>query len=554
VSLTSAGSTPVTAAMPASTVSQKPLTITGLTAASRPYDGTVAAALSGTAALFGVVGSDDVSLTGAGTGEFNSKNVNAANAVSVTGFSLLGAKAANYSLTQPTLSASILAKTLTVRADNQTRVVNTANPTLTATVMGFVNGETAATALTGAPALSTTAALGSPAGSYPITVSAGTLAATGGNYAFTTLVDGTLSVTSAAVKVTGVYVRGTSAGLVTGWDATYLTLSPFTTIGRDRLGWQLPDGSSQLSSGSSVSWTNVNTISVRFDQPISLPQAAALSITGKRLTGYTGSTPIQQDVTITPSSVSLLDSGRVAQFVLPEVLFTGKYVLSMASTSIVDASATTVLDGEWTAGSSTFAQGSGNGAAGGSFAFAFNVLVGDLDGNGTASLGDQTSLRNEIRSAVGSTTSSGTFRLDINGSNRLNLQDVTQWRSALIRSLGTSLASLTAATAPSPSPATIASPTVANVTATGGRLGATVTSTGSEPVLERGVVVLAGGSGTPAVTDPMAITLLSVGGAGVFTVDFVGLTPSTSYRFRGFVRTSLGIVYSDVGLFTTSGS
>jgi endonuclease/exonuclease/phosphatase family metal-dependent hydrolase len=356
-------------------------------------------------------------------------------------FSSLGATGVTASLPSSTVSP----KALTVRADNKTRDVNTANPALSASIMGFVNGDTAATALTGSPTLSTTAEPGSPAGSYPITVTAGSLAATNGNYTFTTLVEGTLTVTNTPVKVTGVFVKGTTAGLVTGWAAGYLALSPFTSAGGSQLGWQLPDGSAQLAAGSSISWNNVNTISVRFDQPISVPAASAVSIVGKVLTGYSGSTPIQSDATITPASVTLLDSGRVAEFVLPQALATGRYVLSIASTGITDSAGTTFLDGDWTTGESTFAAGSGNGTAGGIFNFAFNVLVGDLDGNGAANLGDQTALRNGIFSALGTATSASTFRLDINGNNRLNLADRTETRNSLLRSLGTSLASLTAA-------------------------------------------------------------------------------------------------------------
>ena len=49
-------------------------------------------------------------------------------------------------------------------------------PGLTATISGFVNGESATTAgMTGAPALATTATPSSSAGTYPITVGAGTL-------------------------------------------------------------------------------------------------------------------------------------------------------------------------------------------------------------------------------------------------------------------------------------------------------------------------------------------------------------------------------------------
>jgi hypothetical protein len=532
--------------MPSSTVSAKALTITGLSAAGKTYDGTTAASLSGTAALFGVIGSDDVGLTGSGVGAFNSKDVNAANAVSVSGFALLGSQATNYTLTQPSLSASITAKALTVRADNKTKVVNAANPALTATLMGFVNGETAATAVTGAASLSTTAVQGSAVGSYPITVGAGTLAANGGNYTFSTLVNGTLAVTNAPVKVTGVYVKGSA------WNATYLGLSTFTTVGASKLGWQLRDGANQVANAATVPWNNVNTISVQFDQAIATPAAAAVQLVAKQLTGYTGSTPVQRDVTLTPSSVSLLESGRVAQFVLPEALVTGKYVLSIASTGITDASVSTVLDGDWTTSTSTFASGSGDGTAGGMFNFAFNVLVGDLDASGTGNSQDLSSLKTAITRALGTTTGVVTYRYDLDGSNALNAQDVNSLKQSLIRTLGVALAPMASPTAPTVSAATIGLPTTSNVTASGARLGATVTSNGGEPVLERGVVLLAGETGTPDVTDPAAITLLSVGGSGLFTVDVTGLAASTSYRFRAFVKTSLGIVYSDVATFTTA--
>jgi hypothetical protein len=55
-------------------------------------------------------------------------------------------------------------------------------PTLTYTLTGFVNGDTAVTAVTGTAVLSTTATSASPPGNYPITFSKGTLAAE--NYFF----------------------------------------------------------------------------------------------------------------------------------------------------------------------------------------------------------------------------------------------------------------------------------------------------------------------------------------------------------------------------------
>jgi hypothetical protein len=65
-------------------------------------------------------------------------------------------------------------------------------PSFTYTLSGFVNQDTAATAgLTGTPSCTTTATASSPSGTYPITCTAGSLAAP--NYEITTLTGGTLT-------------------------------------------------------------------------------------------------------------------------------------------------------------------------------------------------------------------------------------------------------------------------------------------------------------------------------------------------------------------------
>ncbi|RJF96382.1 YDG domain-containing protein [Sphingomonas cavernae] len=93
------------------------LLISGLTANDKVYDGTTAAVLNtGAASLFGIVGSDVVSLdAGGATGIFATKNVGNAIAVTGTGFTLSGAAAANYVVSQPTgLAANITPAALLV--------------------------------------------------------------------------------------------------------------------------------------------------------------------------------------------------------------------------------------------------------------------------------------------------------------------------------------------------------------------------------------------------------------------------------------------------------
>jgi len=89
-------------------------------------------------------------------------------------------------------SCSTLPAMLTVTANNATMALGGPLPAFTASYSGFVNGDTASDAFTGAPAFSTTATAGSPVGTYPITVSRGTLDSWG--YYNFTFVPGTLTV------------------------------------------------------------------------------------------------------------------------------------------------------------------------------------------------------------------------------------------------------------------------------------------------------------------------------------------------------------------------
>ena len=92
-------------------IAPKALTVAGTSVASRVYDGTTNATISG-GTLAGVLGSDVVTLIQAGS--FTSKNVGSAVTV-VAADSLGGAGASNYALTQPTgLAADITRRGLTV--------------------------------------------------------------------------------------------------------------------------------------------------------------------------------------------------------------------------------------------------------------------------------------------------------------------------------------------------------------------------------------------------------------------------------------------------------
>jgi hypothetical protein len=87
---------------------------------------------------------------------------------------------------------SVRRVTLTVTPRHQSRPAGAANPTLTATLSGFINGDTAGGSTTGAPSCTTTATPASPPGTYPITCRLGSLASADYGFRF---VGGTLTVT-----------------------------------------------------------------------------------------------------------------------------------------------------------------------------------------------------------------------------------------------------------------------------------------------------------------------------------------------------------------------
>src|SRR5207302_564446 len=104
-------------ALTASTTT-KGLTVSAITADDKVYDGNTSATLDTShAALNGVVSGDTVSLDAtAASGQFADKAVGQNKTVQVSGLKIGGSDAANYSLSQPTTTASITARTLTVSA------------------------------------------------------------------------------------------------------------------------------------------------------------------------------------------------------------------------------------------------------------------------------------------------------------------------------------------------------------------------------------------------------------------------------------------------------
>ena len=157
-------------------INPKPLTITGLLSANKVYDGTTTAILTGTAALSGVVGSDVVTLTGTPISNYSQSNVGTSLVITTSGYSLSGADAGKYTITQPTvINRSITTKPLTISgitANNKVYDTNT-SATLSgiASLVGIIG--TDAVTLSGTPlATFANATVGT---AKPVTVSSYTI-------------------------------------------------------------------------------------------------------------------------------------------------------------------------------------------------------------------------------------------------------------------------------------------------------------------------------------------------------------------------------------------
>ena len=149
-------------------VSPKGVTITGLQAESKTYDGTAAAVITGIPALSGLMAGDDVTVDAArAAAAFADADAGTGKTVLLSGYALTGADAANYTLiAQPTgITADITKAAITVTPDaGQGKTYGEDEPTLTFTVSAAANGESPA--FDGA----LTRASGKNAGSYAIAI------------------------------------------------------------------------------------------------------------------------------------------------------------------------------------------------------------------------------------------------------------------------------------------------------------------------------------------------------------------------------------------------
>ncbi len=267
-------------------------------------------------------GAGNPSLTYTTAGLVNGDSLTGALATSATTTSAVGTYAItqgslanpNYTLTYVPANLSVGQATLTVVADTLTRVYGAANPTLTYTANGLVNGDT----LSGG--LATTAVVTSNVGAYPITV--GSLAATANyNLNFT---GANLTVTAAALTVTANALSQTygaatpaltytSAGLVNG-DSLSGALATTATTTSSVGTYPITQGTLSASPNYTLTYTPAD---------LTITQAP-LTVTANAISSAYGAT--------TPPTLTYTATGLVGSDTLTGALATGATITSSVGT------------------------------------------------------------------------------------------------------------------------------------------------------------------------------------------------------------------------------
>ncbi|MGE3190080.1 MAG: MBG domain-containing protein [Vicinamibacterales bacterium] len=222
------------------TASVTPLPITATVLADdKPYDGTTTATVH-SCALVGVLGNDDVSCSVNPVGTFDTAAVGTGKSVSVTGFTISGLDAGNYTVpVEPTAMAAITPRPILLTADSQVKVYGD-SVTLTGsefTVTGGLVGADTITSVTlttagGAPTatvagspytITPSAAVGTNLGNYDITYFAGTFTVT--QRPLTVTADSQAKTYGDAVAFVGTEFTLGGSGLVNGDTLTAVSLA-----------------------------------------------------------------------------------------------------------------------------------------------------------------------------------------------------------------------------------------------------------------------------------------------------------------------------------------
>lgn len=296
-------------------ITAKTLTVTGATASNKVYDRTTTAQVSGaSASLVGVETGDTVTLDiSAIAGMFTTATVGTGKTVTISGLTLNGADAGNYTLTQPTATADITAKSLTVSGlTGVDRIYDgtilAALNTASAVLVGVEAGDTVVLSTGGATGTFATKIAGS---NKPVTVSGLLIGGThAGNY---TLVQPTTSATIAkkTITVSGITAQnkvydGTTAATASGAGASLAGIVTGDTVGFDSIGSSAAFDTKAVGTAKTVTVTGIALTGADAGNYALTPPTATADITAKTLTvtGITAQDKVYDSTTAATLSVS----------------------------------------------------------------------------------------------------------------------------------------------------------------------------------------------------------------------------------------------------------
>jgi hypothetical protein len=206
--------------------------------------------------------------------------------------------------------------------------------------------------------------------------------------------------------VTGVYVNSP------GWSEAFRQHLAAPGAGSDRFGFLVGGGAAQLDE---LPWTDLDQLTVQFNRDVVAP-AAAITVRGVAVADY-------------PVQVSYDEARFTATLTFARPLPADRLTLRLAGTGsetgpdAVRDRLGRPIDGEWAGGADAYP--SGDGAPGGDFMFAFNVLPGDVNRDGSVDARDVTDVRSRLSSRAAQHAGTGRYAADddVNGTGSIDVRD-----------------------------------------------------------------------------------------------------------------------------------